>query len=94
MVTQLNLFYAEVPSGPAALETTLSLPDEWIDLIVLPLAKNLALRDQRGDEIASIDEEYKLILAMFSQAVGVYAGGVQRPINSVPVATALDQAGG
>lgn len=90
MVTALDIFYADLPTGPTALGTTLSIPDEWIDLIVLPLARNLALRDQRAGEIASIDDEYKLILGMFTQAVGVYDGGAVRPIASVPVPTALD----
>ena len=90
MLSVLDLFYADLPSGPTALGTTPSVPDEWIDLIVLPLSRNLALRDQRGGETASIDDEYKLILSMFTQAVGVYDGGAVRPIASVPVPTALD----
>ncbi len=94
MVTVVDIFYAEIPSGPTALGTTLSIPDEWIGLVYLPLAKNLALRDQRPDELPAIDEEYKVVLAMFGQHVGVYDGGVTRPLQSVPVPTALDQAGG
>ena len=90
MVTTLTLFYAQLPTGPTAYATSLSIPDEWIDLIVLPLARLLALRDQRPQEIASIDEEYKLILSMFQQAVGMFEGGAVRPLASVPVPTALD----
>ncbi len=92
-VTALTVYYSELPSGPTAMATTLSLEDEWIDLIVLPLAKLFALRDQRAGEVASIAEEYKMVLSMFSQHVGVFDGGAIRPIHSVPVPTAVDAAG-
>ena len=93
MVTVIDLFYAEVPAGPTVLTATLTLPDEWVDLIVLPLARNFALRDQRTGELAAIDDEYKLILGVFTQAVEFYDAGAVRPIQSVPLPTALDSSG-
>ena len=93
MVTVLDLFYAQLPAGVTTLSATLSLPDEWVDLLVLPLAKNFALRDQRAAEIAAIDDEYKLILSVFTQAVEFYDAGAIRPIQSVPLPTALDASG-
>ncbi|KKM89516.1 hypothetical protein LCGC14_1247970 [marine sediment metagenome] len=93
MITTIAVFYAQLPTGPTALATSLSIPDEWIDLIVLPLARNLALRDQRPEEVPSIDEEYKIVFSMFQQAVGMFEGGAVRPLASVPVATPLGAAG-
>ncbi len=90
MVTVVDIFYAELPANPSALTVALRTPDEWIDLIVLPLANTFALRDRRMDESGLIKEEYGQLLATYRQALGVYDGGVTRPINSVPVATALD----
>ena len=89
-VTKVTVYYSELPAGPTAMGTTLSLEDEWIDLIVLPLARNFALRDQRAGEIASIDDELKMVKAMFAEHVGVFDGGTIRPVQSVPVRTALD----
>lgn len=94
MVTVVDVFYAELPIGPTALTSTLRLPDEWADLVVLPLARSFALRDRRADEVAIIKDEYDTVLAAFRQAVAVYDGGAVRPIHSVPVPTALDRPAG
>lgn len=84
MVSQLKLFYSPVPAVVAALTQAVTVPDEWTALVELPLARVLALRDRRMDEMASIDDEYKLFLSLFDEAVTVFDHGVRRPLVSVP----------
>ena len=87
MVTALTLLYAEMPPALTTLSRTLRLPDEWIDLVVLPLARLLALKDRRPDELKELDSEYEYTLGLFREAVQVADGVTVRPLGSVPVPT-------
>lgn len=83
-VTSLKLFYSPVPTGVVSLLQTLTIPDEWAVLVELKLARVLALRDRRLDELPAIDEEYKMFSNLFENAVLAYDHGVRRPLASVP----------
>lgn len=83
-VTTLTVWYSPLPAVVSATSTTLALPDEWQSLLILPLAKMLALRDKREEEIQFLDAEYKEAVAVFSSAVQSYGHGVRRPLPSVP----------
>lgn len=93
MVTVATIYFAVLPTAPTALTTTLTIPDEWIDLVYLPLARVFAIRDSRPTEAEVIQGEFTEARELFKQSLGVYDGGAVKPINSVPVATALDGQG-
>lgn len=84
MITQLTLLYAELPTALAALGNSLALPDEWSDLVVIPLARFLALRDRRMDEVTTLDREYGEVLQNFELAINTYDVGLLKPIDSTP----------
>lgn len=84
MVTVLKVFYSPIPAAVTALTQSLTLPDEWTDLVALPLAKTLALRDRRLDEVAGIDAEYQMVAGLFDEGVLAFDSGVRRPLASVP----------
>ena len=90
MVTVVTVSFAILPTGPTALGQSMTTPDEWIDLVVLPLARIFAIRDNRLAEAQLIQEEFGNLKAEFTDHVGVYDGGAVRPLHSVPVATAVD----
>jgi hypothetical protein len=88
MVTALTMQYAELPARLPNLSTSMRLPDEWMDVVVLPLARFLAIRDRRVDEeIKALDDEFKIAWELFTSAVQVYDGATIRPVQSVPIAT-------
>jgi len=84
LVTQLKVFYSELPSPVTSMTLSLRLPEEWQDLIVVPLAALLALRDKREEEIEILRQELLDVTQMFSEAVLVYDHAVHRPLISVP----------
>ena len=92
MVTQVTVRYTQLPAGPTAMAQNLSIPDEWIDLVVLPLAKLMALRDSRPGEIELLNQELAMVSAAFDEHVMLYDGGAGRPVQSTPLRTALDGA--
>ena len=57
MVTVLNVFYSTLPAGITATATNVTLPDEWVDLIIVPLARILAIRDHRPEDVQALDAE-------------------------------------
>jgi hypothetical protein len=83
MVTALQIYYSPVPTALTLLSSTLTLPDEWTTLVELPLAKILALRDRRMDEIAGIDAEYKMAMELFQGAVTAFDSGARRPVVAI-----------
>lgn len=84
MVTQLQIDYALMPNPITSINQTMTIPDDWVDLVVLPIAKLMALRDRRPDDAAAIDAEFKDLLNLFDQEVLVFDQGVSRPLESVP----------
>lgn len=84
MATQLTIWFSELPVAPATLASVLTLPDEWRDLIVLPLARMFCIRDHRAEEGGVFNEEYKALTQTFAEAVLSYGHGVRRPLPSVP----------
>ena len=85
-VSRLNVFYSHLPSAHTELTDTVDLPDEFDSLLYLPLARILAIRDQRPDEVTSIDEEYKVAMATFMQAVSVFDEGTMRSLQQISAA--------
>lgn len=70
-VSRLKIYYSYMPPTRTATTDVVDLPDHWSSLIVLPLARILALRDQRPDEIPAIDQEYILNRGIFLRHIGV-----------------------
>jgi hypothetical protein len=85
MVTSLALDYSELPAAPFDLATTLRLPDEWSTLLELPLAKALALRDGRREDIELLQAEYNSWFGAFREHILTLEHGASRPLQSVPV---------
>lgn len=90
MVTQLTVYYSPIPPFVTQVGTTLAVPDEWRHLLVLPVARMLAIRDKREEEVQFIEAEYKDALANFQEAVLAYAHGARRPL---PAVSAVPQTG-
>lgn len=84
MVTVLTIYYSESPATVTTATVNLRLPDEWTQLLVLELAKYLAIRDQRLEEVQPLDAEYQELFQRFTQEVAAYRHGVQRPLAAVP----------
>lgn len=71
-VSQLKVWYSYLPTAHTATTDTLSLPEEYTSIVVLGLARVMALRDQRPDEVEGIMLEYTEHLSTFMQALGVF----------------------
>lgn len=84
MVTVLKVYYSPVPAAVTTTGQTLTIPDEWSDMVTLPLSRILALRDRRLDEIAGIDEEFKMVGQLFDESCVAFDHGVRRPLTAVP----------
>jgi len=87
LVTQLTVHYSELPASITDVDTYVSLPDEWVDLLVLPLARILAIRDGRPDEAKLLQEEYQMLFELFLEQVATYDHGAVRPLQAVPAAS-------
>ena len=83
MVTVLTVYYSELPASVSAVGTAIVLPDEWTNMLVLPLTRMLAIRDRRMDEVQLIDAEYASYMGAFQEAVRAYAHGSKRPISAI-----------
>lgn len=82
-VTRLKVYYSFLPSNRTAGSDTLDIPDEYITLVVLPLARVMAVRDQRADEVGPIDQEFQLDFANFIQQVSVFDEGSVRGLDQI-----------
>lgn len=82
-VTTLKLFYSHLPARRTATTDTLDLPDEWDGLLVLPLAKIMSLRDQRPEEIPSLESEWLVYWQTFLSALSVYDEGTIRELEGI-----------
>jgi hypothetical protein len=86
-VSQLKLFYSWLPATRTSVSDVLDLPDEHLGLVVLPLAKLLAVRDQRPDEVPALDAEYQMHYATFLQAVSVFDEATIRELDATPASS-------
>jgi len=86
-VESLTISYSEMPAAVTTTTQALSLGEEWSDLVILPLARVLALRDHRPEDIQMLDMEYNSLMATFIDHVSVYDHGATRPLIAVPAAT-------
>jgi len=83
-VTTLKVFYSFLPPTLTATSDSLDLPEEFNDLVVLPLASRLALRDQRAEEAAFIQNLYREQITLFIQQLSVFDEGVTRELEMIP----------
>ncbi len=83
-VSTLKVFYSFLPDTRSAMTDAVDLPEEFESLITLPLARTLAIRDQRPDEAAPLDDEFKFDWAIFTQQVIVFDEATVRGLRSVP----------
>lgn len=86
-VDTLTLYYSLMPPTVSTVSDTLTIPEEWADLVVVPLSRLLALRDNRPQEVQVLDAEYNSLVATFIDHVAVYDHGATRPLIAVPAAT-------
>lgn len=84
MVSKLTVYYAPIPTAPTSGSSVMTIPDEWLDLVVLPIAKLMCLRDRRPDDAQLLDAELQALYALFEQAVLIYDHGAARPLPSIP----------
>lgn len=83
-VSTLKLYYSVMPTAKTATGNSMTLPDEYCCLVDLPLARVMALRDQRPDELPGIDQELLLEWTTFLQQVGVYDEVTIRELAQIP----------
>lgn len=86
-VESLTISYSEMPSTITTTSQALTLGEEWSDLVIVPLARVLALRDHRSEDVGVLDMEYNSLMATFIDHVSVYDHGATRPLIAVPAAT-------
>lgn len=86
-VESLTISYSEMPAAITTTTQALTLGEEWADLIIVPLARVLALRDHRSEDVGVLDQEYNSLMATFIDHVSVFDHGATRPLIAVPAAT-------
>lgn len=89
-VTTLTLHYSPIPTPVLDAAQSLSLPDEFSDLVVLPLSRLFAISDRRLDEVPTIDQEFSFALSLFDEAIGIYTHGASKPIPVIPAVSPQD----
>jgi hypothetical protein len=83
MATSLKVLYSKVPGSMTDEDTVLTLPDRWVDLLVVPLARKLALADGgRVQEVQSLEAEMAQEVARFVTAIKVYDYTTVRPATA------------
>lgn len=80
-VSALKLWYSPLPTQLTAVSDSVSVPDEFNDLLILPVARLLAIRDQRPDEAAALDQEFAIGWSTFIAALSVYDEGTIRELD-------------
>lgn len=85
MVTQLNVFYSPLPTPLTSLTQQLTLPDDFIQILIYRLARILAVRDRRTDEEMNwLTVDLEELHTQFDEAVLTFDYGMRRPLNMVP----------
>lgn len=82
-VTRLKIFYSYLPVDKTSTTDSMEIPDEWNNLVVLPLAGLLALRDQREAEAQVLGQEYSTHLDLFINSLGVYDEATIRELKQM-----------
>lgn len=82
-VSRLKIYYSDLPTAVTDTGDSLTLPSEFINLVVLPVASIFALRDQRPDEAALLEQQFQLELATFIEHVSVYDEVTLRDLNKI-----------
>jgi hypothetical protein len=85
-VTRLKIFYSYLPATKTSGSDQLDLPDEFANVLIVPLARLMALRDQRVDELPGLDEEWKLAIITFLNHMGVFDEVTIREFLAIPAA--------
>lgn len=88
-VDTLKVFYSYLPGNITATSTSLDIPEEWVALVYLPLAATMALRDQRENEAAVINQEFQLELSNFVNQVTVFDEVTTRELEQAPASFRL-----
>lgn len=86
-VTTLKVYYSFLPTDKTSTADTLDLPDEFNLLVVLPLARVMALRDQRPDDAQALNEEFLQHYRTFIQQVSVFDEAAMRELEGIPAAS-------
>lgn len=85
-VTRLKVFYSYLPGDKTAATDTMDLPDEFNLLLVYPLASLMAMRDQRPEEAALLEQKAAVRRAAFMQQVKVFDEGTKRSMQQIQAA--------
>lgn len=93
-VSRLKIFYSFMPSRRTATSDNLDIPDELSNLVSLPLASLLAMRDQRPDEAQAMMSEYIDLFAGFVSYIQGFDEGATREFEQVPAASPPVQTAG
>jgi hypothetical protein len=89
-VSQLTMYYSPVPAALTAVGSIISLPEEWVNLLVVPLAKWMAIRDGgRDNEVKQLDGEYGMVLGTFLMAIKLMDYTAQRAATAISAADTL-----
>jgi hypothetical protein len=84
MTTKLKVFYSPLPADLVADTDVLLLPDEWVELLVLPLARLLAIRDGgRDQEVRQLTEEMVGLVDQFIEAVQIVDHPAPKPLTAL-----------
>lgn len=93
-VTTLKIFYSLLPADRTATSDALDLPEEYNNLVVVPLAGILATRDQRPEEAQSLNQEFGLDWANFLQHISVFDEATIRELEQIPASSRRLSEGG
>lgn len=66
MVTVVKLWYTAMPTPLSTAESILTVPDMWTHLVITPLAAEMALADQRGEDYDRLIQEYQRDIQSFA----------------------------
>lgn len=89
-VNKLTMYYSPIPTALTAVSSNISLPEEWINLLVLPLARWMAVRDGgRDNEVQQLDGEYSGLLAAFMTAIKLMDYTAQRAQTAISAIATL-----
>lgn len=82
-VTRLKVYYSFLPPDRTSTSDSLALPGEFNNLVILPVAALMAIRDQRPEEAQVLQSEFQLDWSTFLQHLGVFDEGVIRELSQV-----------
>ena len=93
-VDGLKVYYSEKPAEITSSSQNPEIQDEWVQLLVLPLARLFAVRDQRLDEAQVIQEEYVELINDFIDHVQVFDHGANKSLEGLQPVTTRELRGG